>query len=63
MANTTTDFLNLVKVKRGVMDWDAPINSNWDLIDAWAKQISESHVVVQSLPANPDPNVFYYIPA
>ena len=63
MANTETDFLKLVKVERGVMDWDAPINSNWDLIDAWASQISSSHVVVQVLPANPDPNVFYYIPA
>ena len=63
MANTTTDFLNLVKVERGVMDWDAPINVNWDLIDAWASQISASHLVVQDLPANPDPNVFYYIPA
>ena len=67
MANTKTDFLKLVKVERGVMDWDAPINVNWDLIDAWASQISTkintSHVVVQALPANPDPNVFYYIPA
>lgn len=63
MANTETDFLKLVKVERGVMDWDAPINVNWDLIDDWASQISASHVVVQALPQNPDPNVFYYIPA
>ena len=63
MANTKTNVLKLVKVERGVMDWDAPINSNWDKIDAWAGKVNASHQVVNALPANPDPNVFYYIPA
>ena len=62
MSNTETDFLNLVKVERGVMDWDTPINSNWDLLDAWASQVGAGHLVVQELPANPDPDTFYYIP-
>ena len=62
MANTETDVLKLVKVERGVMDWDTPINSNWDLIDTWAGKVNASHQVVNALPEKPDPNVFYYIP-
>ena len=57
---TTTTNLNLELVEIGSFNWDAPINSNWEIIDAWAGVINGLHNPVSELPAEPD-NVFYYI--
>ena len=57
---TTTTNLNLELVETGSFNWDAPINNNWEIIDAWAGVINALHNPVEELPAEPD-NVFYYI--
>ena len=55
--------LNLELVEQGTFNWDAPINSNWEKIDAWAAVVASRMQFVNSLPQNPDSNTYYFIPA